>query len=136
MAISCDIMVGFPSEDEKSFQNTVEFLNRIKPMRMHIFSFSAREKTPLFKTRMKNHWVTYQRYNFLRKLAQDFSLQYIKRFLGKRLYMIAEEKKNGLISGYTENYIKVFLKGKVLLGEIVPVRIEKVEPTSIFARLD
>ena len=110
VAISCDIMVGFPSENEESFRNTVEFLNRIKPMRTHIFTFSPREKTKLYGVKIANTREVRKRYDFLKRLAGDFSLQYKNKFLGKTLEMVAESESNGFISGYTENYIKVYIK--------------------------
>ncbi len=134
-AISCDIMVGFPTESEESFQNTVNFLKIIKPMRMHIFTFSPREKTRFSKVKIKDSKVIRQRYNFLRKLSNDFAGSYKKKFLGKTLNMVAEEENNGYISGHTENYIRVWIKDKVSLGKIVPVVIEAIEGDKVFASL-
>jgi len=134
IAISCDIMVGFPGEDEPSFNNTVNFLKEIKPMRMHIFTFSPREKTKFANLKPANQGVIKQRYNFLKELAISFSNEYKRRFLGKTLYMVVEETNKGLFSGYTENYIKVCIKDKLKLGQIIPVRIDKVESSRIFAR--
>ncbi|MBU0693495.1 MAG: tRNA (N(6)-L-threonylcarbamoyladenosine(37)-C(2))-methylthiotransferase MtaB [Candidatus Omnitrophica bacterium] len=135
-AMSCDIMVGFPSEDEESFKNTVEFLKRIRPMRMHIFTFSPREETRFFEMKIKNQKSIHERFIFLKKLAAKFSLEYAEKFLGNTLRIVAEEKNNGYIGGYTENYIKVYLKQKIPLGEIYPVKIEKVEKDKVFASLN
>jgi threonylcarbamoyladenosine tRNA methylthiotransferase MtaB len=134
-AISCDIIVGFPHEDEESFNNTIEFLKKVKPMRMHLFSFSPREKTPFFGIKKGNTSVTQRRYALLKKLAFDFSLEYRERFLGKILNMIVEEKKEGHLCGYTENYIKVYIKEKVPLGEAVHVRIKRVDKDKTFASI-
>ncbi|MFH1505037.1 MAG: tRNA (N(6)-L-threonylcarbamoyladenosine(37)-C(2))-methylthiotransferase MtaB [Candidatus Omnitrophota bacterium] len=131
VAISCDIMVGFPSENEQSFNNTVSFLKRIKPMRTHIFTFSPRENTSFFGLKIKNQKHTRKRYDFLKKLAEDFAYEYKSRFLGKTLHMVTEEKTNGFTRGYTENYIKVWVKGELPLGQIVPVKIKKVEKDKV-----
>jgi len=133
IAISCDIMVGFPEDDQRSFQNTVRFLKRVRPMRMHIFRFSPRENTPLFKTKIKDQRIIKYRYSILKKLHDQFSLEYKKKFINQTLFMVAEEEENGFISGYTENYIKVHIKEKVPLGEIVPVRIKNVGNNRVFA---
>lgn len=133
VAISCDIMVGFPSEDDKSFQNTVSFLNRVKPMRMHIFTFSPRENTPFQKMKLVDVKIVRKRYAVLKAMADSFSSRYKQKFLGKTLHMVAEEKNNGFISGYTENYIKVVIKEKVPLGDIVRVRINELLKDSILA---
>lgn len=132
-AISCDIMVGFPTEDEESFQNTVDFLKQVNPMRMHIFTFSPREKTQFSEAKIKNSTLIRQRYKYLKKMAKDFSFNYQRKFLGKRLNMVAEEESNGFISGYTENYIRVRLREKVPLGQIIPVVIREVNPDKVLA---
>ena len=133
VAISCDIMVGFPTESEESFQNTINFLRAIKPMRMHIFTFSPREKTQLSNASPKNPKLIRQRYDFLKKLADEFSDSYKNKFLGKTLNMVAEVENNGFVSGYTENYIKVWVNEKIPLGQISPVTIEGIEGDKVFA---
>ncbi len=133
VAISCDIMVGFPYEDDHSFQNTVDFIKRVKPMRMHIFTFSPREKTKFFQMKAPNQQAIGKRYQQLKILADKFSDEYKNRFLGKTLNMVAEEQQGDYICGYTQNYIRVFIKDKVPLGEIVPVRIKEVKNDKVIA---
>lgn len=136
IAISCDIIVGFPGETQKNFENTLEFINDIKPMRMHIFTFSAREKTKFFGKKIDIKTAK-SRYMILKKVAQGFSLEYRNRFLGRILNVIAQEKNADVITGYSENYIKVSFKETSknskpgvcsgILGKIVRVRIEKID---------
>lgn len=135
IAISCDIIVGFPGEDEKSFKNTVDFLKRIKPMRMHIFTFSPREGTKFAKSKLTNQTKVKEWYNLLQKLADQFSFEYRSKFLGKTVKMVAEEKNKGLVSGYSENYLRVSIKEDISLGEIVLVRIKKLEKNRVLAVL-
>jgi threonylcarbamoyladenosine tRNA methylthiotransferase MtaB len=132
MAISCDIMVGFPHEDEESFQNTVQFLREIRPMRMHIFTFSPRENTPFWRMKIRSQDVIRRRYNFLKRLSEEFSWEYKKKFLGKVLYMVAEERRGSFTCGYTENYIRVYLNEKVPLGRIYPVRVKRIEEDRVY----
>ncbi|MDD3295895.1 MAG: MiaB/RimO family radical SAM methylthiotransferase [Candidatus Omnitrophica bacterium] len=135
VAISCDIMIGFPGETNKTFKSTVDFLKVVRPMRMHIFSFSPRDKTKFMGTSPMSSVVVRKRYGELKALADDFSYSYAKGFKGKILNMIPDEIKNGLTSGYTENYIKVCLKGKVPLGEIIPVKIKEIKSGKVFVSL-
>ena len=46
--------------------------------------------------------------------------------------MVAEEEREGYICGYSENYIKVYIKDRVCLGEIIPVRVEKIEGDRVY----
>lgn len=133
IAISCDVMVGFPAEDEKGFQNTLNFLRKVEPMRMHIFTFSPREGTPLWTTKVKNQNLIRKRFKILKSLGDEFAKNYQQRFLGKKLGLIAEEQNQNFTTGYTENYLRVRIEGKVPLGEIIPVRIEKIKDSQIFA---
>ncbi|MDP2923246.1 MAG: tRNA (N(6)-L-threonylcarbamoyladenosine(37)-C(2))-methylthiotransferase MtaB [Candidatus Omnitrophota bacterium] len=132
IAISCDIIVGFPYEDEESFKNTVAFLEKVRPMRTHIFTFSPRENTRFYGTKIKNYSSIRQRRSYLKKITSEFSLEYKKNFLGKTLKVVAEEKNNGYVCGYSENYIKVYLKEIVALGQIYPVKIVKVDKENVF----
>lgn len=133
IGLSCDIIVGFPGEDEGSFGNTVAFLKRLEPMRMHIFSFSPREGTKFSTLKLTNQKETKHRYDFLKKIANEFSFKYKQKFLGEKLYMVAEKRNAGLISGYTENYIKVHAKGEISLGDIVRVKIKEIRDNKVFA---
>ena len=137
ISITCDIMVGFPYEEDRHFSNTVKFLEEIRPMRMHIFSFSARPHTVFenIKISKEMQMKTKKRYKILKELAERFSYEYKKKFLGKRLHMVVEEKKKDYVCGYTENYIRVYVKEDLPLGEIVKVRIEKIEGSLVYGKV-
>lgn len=132
-AISCDVMVGFPHEDEQSFQNTVAFIRGVAPMRMHIFTFSPRENTAFTGFKIKDFNLIRQRYEYLKELAAGFSQDYKRRFLGKVLNIVAERKDNTTVAGYTENYIRVRAKGKASLGRIVPVVVDRIVQDEVLA---
>ncbi|MCF7908768.1 MAG: tRNA (N(6)-L-threonylcarbamoyladenosine(37)-C(2))-methylthiotransferase MtaB [Candidatus Omnitrophica bacterium] len=133
IGLSCDIIVGFPGEDQERFENTVAFLKRLEPMRMHIFSFSPREGTKFSKLSLTNQKETKLRFDALRKLADQFSFKYAQKFLGEELEVVIEEKSRGFACGYTENYIKVYIKDEVSLGDIIRVRIEEIKNNKVFA---
>jgi len=137
ISITCDIMVGFPYEEDRNFSNTVEFLEEIRPMRMHIFSFSARPHTVFesIKINKEMQMKAKRRYKILKELAEKFSYEYKKKFLGKKLHIVVEEKKRDYICGYTENYIRVYVKENLPLGEIVKVKIEKIEGSWVYGKV-
>lgn len=133
IAISCDIMVGFPGEDEKSFQNTVDFIKKVKPMRIHIFTFSPREKTKFSKMKIEGHKTIKKRHMQLKKLADEFSLEYKNKFINKELEAVAEQRSGDFTRGYTQNYIKVSIKGRLPLGKITRVKIKSVDKERVLA---
>jgi threonylcarbamoyladenosine tRNA methylthiotransferase MtaB len=135
IAITCDILIGFPAEGEKEFRNTVEFIKRVKPMRTHIFTFSPREKTAYEKTVVKNRDELKKRFTVLNGLCRNLADEYYKKFIGKELAMVAEETDGGYTCGYTQNYIKVYTKAKVELGKIYPVTIEEIKKEKVFGSI-
>ncbi|MCD6228844.1 MAG: MiaB/RimO family radical SAM methylthiotransferase [Candidatus Omnitrophica bacterium] len=135
LAISCDIMIGFPSEDDDSFSRTLDFLKKVRPMRMHIFRFSPREFTIFKESEVRDEKKIKLRYRVLKDMAEEFSYQYKKQFLHRTLYMVTEERRCGLTSGYTENYIRVFIEERLPLGEIVKIRVTKVDKEKVYGEL-
>ncbi|MFA5007828.1 MAG: tRNA (N(6)-L-threonylcarbamoyladenosine(37)-C(2))-methylthiotransferase MtaB [Candidatus Omnitrophota bacterium] len=135
IAISCDIIVGFPGEDETSFTNTVNFLKRVKPMRTHIFTFSPRERTKLYNKKIDPVKVK-KRFNQLKAVTDLLALEYKQAFLGKTLSMVVEEIKSGYACGYSENYLKIYAKCMASPGEIIAVRIGKVDKDNIFGVIE
>lgn len=126
LAISCDIIVGFPGETEKTFVKTVYFLEKIKPMRMHIFPFSPRPMTPLAGFIPLEAQTIKKRCQILNQMAKRFAFEYYSHFMAKPLEMISEEHKKGFTAGYTQNYIKVMVKEKIKLGYLKTIKITKV----------
>jgi len=133
IAISCDIMVGFPYETDDTFKNTVSFLEEVRPMRIHIFTFSPRENTEFFNYKVKDNKI-FVRYNILKKLKDKLEFEYKTKFLKKRLYMLAEEKKNSYTIGYTENYIRVMVKNTLKLGELFAVEVSDIKKDKVFCK--
>jgi len=114
IAISTDIMVGFPGETEGRFQNTVGFLKDSKPMRMHIFPFSRRRGT-LADSYSDNVTgaVKAQREKALHSLSMELASEYVGRFAGRNIEVLVESRrsKEGYLQGYTDRYIKVYIEG-------------------------
>ena len=128
-------MIGFPSEDDDSFSRTLDFLKKVRPMRMHIFRFSPREFTIFKESEVRDEKKIKLRYRVLKDMAEEFSYQYKKQFLHRTLYMVTEERRCGLTSGYTENYIRVFIEERLPLGEIVKIRVTKVDKEKVYGEL-
>jgi len=129
IAVAGDIIVGFPAESDFAFGNTLSFIRRIKPMRMHIFRYS--EPTLSITTSKKvPARIVDERYGELKRLAEEYAHEYSKCFRGKVLNVLIEGKRNGFFLGYSENYLRVLIpdKERVTPKEIIPVTIIKTEP--------
>ncbi|MDD5428046.1 MAG: tRNA (N(6)-L-threonylcarbamoyladenosine(37)-C(2))-methylthiotransferase MtaB [Candidatus Omnitrophica bacterium] len=128
VAISTDVMVGFPAETESNFTNTLEFVKGILPARTHIFTYSKREGTPAATMSGEvDEAVAKKRYCTLRAATLMSSYTYRTKFERRALDILVENKRDkhtGLLTGYSDNYIRILFDGPdELMGNIVPVRI-------------
>jgi len=116
VAITTDVMVGFPGEEESHFNNTYRFLEEMKFSRLHIFRFSPRKGTKAYFVQPRvEERVKKERSKSLRNLGKKLSQDFISQFLGKTLRVLVESQpdpESGLLSGYTDNYIRVLFPGK------------------------
>ena len=129
-SIGVDVIVGFPGETDEMFMETYNFIEKLDVTYLHVFSYSERENTKAIelngvvpkKTRNK-------RSKLLRLLSASKKTSFYKNNIGTDYNVLFEsENKNGLIEGYTENYIRVRKDwNKNLVGQIRKVRIEKVD---------
>ena len=110
IAITTDVIVGFPGETEEEFKETFHFINKVNFAELHVFPFSAREGTKAYD--MPNQVkpeIKSQRVDKLIKLSEELNRNYISKFKGQELEVILEErnKTTHLLSGFTSNYIKL-----------------------------
>ncbi|MDG1848120.1 MAG: tRNA (N(6)-L-threonylcarbamoyladenosine(37)-C(2))-methylthiotransferase MtaB [Candidatus Marinimicrobia bacterium] len=106
--IGVDVIVGYPSETEKEFMETYEFLKNQDVSYLHVFTYSEREDTKAidlkpavpFKERSN-------RSKLLRELSDQKKAQFYKKSIGASRPLLVENNKNGILFGYTDNYIKV-----------------------------
>lgn len=129
VAITTDMLIGFPGESDENFKNTARFVKEIMPARTHIFTFSKRVGTPACSMPYDINLETLKkRYQELRAVTLAASYVYRKRFVGERLNVLVETKRDkasGMLTGYSDNYIKVHFQGADdLMGKMIPVRIE------------
>ena len=127
IAISTDMMVGFSGETEQMFQNTVDFINVVMPMRVHIFPFSRRKGTPAYDLKDNiDILVKRDRESRLAGITKKLSHEFANKFIGKDVEVLVESKKtkDGLLQGYTDRYIKVYIEGQDRLkGKLITHRL-------------
>lgn len=124
VAITTDVIVGFPGEMEKDFKETCDFVKEVGFSQLHVFPFSAHEKTPAYK--MKNQVsreVATKRAEKLRKIGEKLEKDFRKKFIGKEVEVLVEYiYKNGLCRGKSDEYLEVeFENEDYEVGEIVEV---------------
>ncbi|OPJ55609.1 tRNA (N(6)-L-threonylcarbamoyladenosine(37)-C(2))-methylthiotransferase MtaB [Alkalithermobacter paradoxus] len=135
VAITTDVIVGFPGETEEEFETTYEFLKEIKLCQMHIFKYSPRKGTKA--AQMKNQVSPSDKQIRSEKLinlsSQNFK-EFASNFRDEKLEVLFEQKnESGYYEGLTPNYIRVLVKsdenieGKILNVVIKEIKNEFVE---------
>lgn len=134
--LTTDIIVGFPEESEEEFNETYEFLKKIKFYKMHIFKYSQRNGTKAAS--MKNQVsgeIKEERSKKLLNLSDDNEREYLKTYIGKEIEVLFEEKDGDFYKGHTANYIMVKTKtNRDLCNKIEKVRVEDIENLELIAK--
>jgi threonylcarbamoyladenosine tRNA methylthiotransferase MtaB len=127
--LTTDIIVGFPGETNEEFESTYEFLSKIKFYKMHIFKYSPREGTLAAKmTNQIDGNIKEERSQKLIELSNKNERECNEKYIGKNVEVLFEEEKDGLWSGYTKNYVRVFVES----DESLENKIQKVEIKDVY----
>ena len=102
-AITTDIIVGFPTEEEADFEESLSIVREAGFAKVHAFPFSRREGTNAAKLKDLSATVKKARMERMLAACREAEEKYISRFIGSTLTALFEED-----GGYTENYIRVF----------------------------
>ena len=128
LAVSTDIIVGFPGEGEEEFLNTLRFSDEIKFSKIHVFPYSERRGTPAVKFKEKvSESDKKDRVRRLIALSEKLEVEYMSKFIDKNVSVLVEEYKDGYSYGHTSNYLYVKVKGLFNKEEIIEVKIKDVE---------
>ena len=131
VSISTDVIVGFPGETEEEFNETYEFLKRIKLTKTHIFKYSPRKGTRAAEMKEQiDGKVKEERSKALIALNDINEQGFIEKYINKNVKVLLEQQvkgKENIFEGYTENYIKVEVEKpeNIKSGDIIECRIEK-----------
>ena len=121
--LGTDVIVGFPGETDELFNEGVEFVKSMNFANIHIFRYSPRPGTPAagFPDRVPGE-VAKARYDIMAQATEESRKRFYASQKGKILPVIFEEEKNGLIHGWSDNYLQVSRpSGYAQLGRIVNV---------------
>ena len=129
LAITTDVIVGFPGETEATFAETLAAVKEIGFSKVHVFPYSAREGTPAAEMKQLNGNLVKEYSKKLRLVNEALMLDYQKEFIGQEKEVLIEEVRDhssDLLTGYTDNYLKVLVDGPDnLKNELVKVKLEK-----------
>ena len=124
VAITTDVITGFPGETEQEFAESYDFCRRLEFARLQIFPYSPREGTRAASLPGQiAPGVKKGRTELMLSLAQTSRQNFQRRFLGGAHEVLFEQKIGGLWSGYTDTYIRAYVKGDLdLTNRLLPVK--------------
>ncbi|EZH67827.1 30S ribosomal protein S12 methylthiotransferase [Bacillaceae bacterium JMAK1] len=132
LAITTDVIVGFPGETEEEFQETYEFIQEIGYSELHVFPYSKRTGTPAARHQNQvDDETKNKRVHKLIALSEQMAKEYASRFEDEVVEVIPEEEDKeqpgkGIYVGYTTNYLKVKVQAtEEMVGQIVKAKITK-----------
>ena len=126
IAITTDIMVGFPGESEEEFEQSYRFCQQMGFANIHVFPYSERPGTAAARMPDKVlEGVKKERSAVMLGLARESALRFRRQFLGRTMAVLWEQKTEEEVwSGLTDNYIRVFTKSSQRLeNRLVEARI-------------
>ena len=139
LAVTTDIIVGFPGESADSFARTVEFASAMQFAKIHVFPYSKRSGTPAatFAGQVSDTEKK-RRVTELMRVSEQSSLAFRHRMLGKTLPVLLERVADGLAEGLTPNYQRVFVAADIAglaENELVQVELIQIQDEGFAGRL-
>ena len=127
ISLTTDIIVGFPSETEEDFQNTLSFVRSVRFSKVHVFPYSRRNGTVAADMAEQVPGdVKKDRVRRLLALSKELETEYMKTFVGKTLSVLMEVNRSDYSLGHTSNYLLVKVKGMSQSEDLVDVTITDV----------
>jgi threonylcarbamoyladenosine tRNA methylthiotransferase MtaB len=125
IALSTDVMVGFPTETDEDFEATITVIEKVGFMKLHVFRYSERPETKAvtFKPKVPVP-VARKRETILLELSNALQDRFLRSLDGQQATALIEEIENGVARGKTEYYVDVKIHDEVEINKLYPVKIK------------
>ena len=136
ISITTDVIVGFPGEDEKDFQDCINFCKKIKFSKIHVFPYSKRDGTKAaIMPNQLDMKAKRERARELIKVSEKLEQDYYKKFIGKELEVLIEEIDNDIYIGHTSNFIKINIKEILERNKFYKVIITDIKNNEVYGKI-
>ncbi len=129
MAITTDVIVGFPGEDEEDFNDTIDLIKKVNFDSVFTFEYSKRNGTKAAEmTNQVNEETVKRRFNELLKVVEDCAGNNTDKYVGRVMDVLVESvdrEENKLTGRLSNNYLVHFEGEDLLIGKIVKVKLIK-----------
>ena len=128
ISLTTDVIVGFPGETEEEFQETLDFVSKIKFTKVHVFPYSRRKgtKADTMPNQIPEN-IKKERVKRLIDLSNKLEKEYLDLFLNKEVEVLIEEEYPDYSLGHTGNYLKVKVLKHFKSNELIKVKLIKRE---------
>ena len=128
-ALTTDVMVGFPGETDEEFEQSLAFVRSIAFAQTHVFAYSRRPGTPADKApNQVDNRIKSERSRRMIDACEQDRLAFMNRYVGKTVDVLLETKSSdGMVDGYTANYLPIAVKTDLSAGETVTATITRIE---------
>ena len=136
---SSDFIIGHPGETEEDFNDTINFLSKIKFINSYSFIYSSRPGTPASNLDLIDYEVAKERLVKVQKILFSYQLEHNESFLGKKIEVLVENKmkKSQMYFGRNEYLSGVIFDGNErFVGKTVKIKINKVNQNNLFGTID
>ena len=137
IAISTDVIVGFPGETETMFENSLQFVESMDFAKIHVFPYSRRAGTPAaaFPDQVPENEKR-RRAHLMQAVADRSADKFQRRFLGRQLTVLFETESDGIVDGHTANYLRVYSKGSAAsVGRIETVCLKNLYKDGLWGEI-
>ena len=128
VAITTDIIVGFPTETDEDFNESYDFAEKVKLSKIHVFPYSPKTGTPAAKIRPQvSPEVKSERSHKMLELSNRLNREFMSEYINKPMEVLFERFENGYYEGHTRNYIKVLCKSeRNIVNELIMVKLTDI----------
>lgn len=138
LAVTTDILVGFPGEVEKEFEENYRFCEKMAFADIHVFPYSNRSGTRAERMSPKvDELAKKERSQRMLALARRSACEFKKRFAGRTMDVLWEsQSEQGVWSGMTDNYLRVFTRSnETLTNCLLPTKLVAEHPQGLFGEI-
>ncbi|MFC1998039.1 tRNA (N(6)-L-threonylcarbamoyladenosine(37)-C(2))-methylthiotransferase MtaB [Chloroflexota bacterium] len=136
IAITTDIIVGFPDETDEQFEQNYSFCRRMEFANLHVFTYSPRPNTSASAMKDLSPQIKKERSNKMLDLAKELSYKFNNRFIGQTMLVLWEVENGKYTEGLSDNYIRVFIESKKnLSNQILPAKLTSIYKNGLMGEL-
>lgn len=136
VVLTTDVIVGFPGETEKEFNETYEYLKNIRFTKLHVFRYSPRKGTVAAKMKDQvDSKIKEERSHKLIKLSDKCEKEILDKYIGKKVKVLFEKQEGKYIKGHTTNYLVVKIKDSKLENQILDINITSREELELIGEM-